>query len=84
MKTTSKFIKVFIIILLLTVGYLPSVKSIIAVVSDNAAVISAPNNIRAIRKSNTAVRLEWKGVPEGDGYIIYRYKRSTNADIGNL
>ena len=77
MKTTSKFIKVFIIILLLTVGYLPSVKSIIAVVSDNAAVISAPNNIRAIRKSNTAVRLEWKGVPEGDGYIIYRYKRST-------
>ena len=77
MKTTSKFIKVFIIILLLTVGYLPSVKSIIAVVSDNAAVISAPNNIRAIRKSNTAVRLEWKGVSEGDGYIIYRYKRST-------
>lgn len=46
-------------------------------VFDNATVICAPDNVRAIRKSNTAVRLEWKGVPEGDGYIIYRYKRST-------
>ena len=75
MKDTNKYIKSFIIMLLLTAACLLADKAAYAV-SDNAVVIAAPDNIRSIRKSNTAIRLEWKGLPEADGYGIYRYKRS--------
>lgn len=36
-----------------------------------------PQNVRAIRNSNTAIRLRWKSDANVDGYILYRYNRSS-------
>lgn len=36
-----------------------------------------PQNVRAIRHSNTAIRVRWKAEESVDGYIIYRYNRSS-------
>ncbi|MCM1179918.1 MAG: Ig-like domain-containing protein [Clostridium sp.] len=37
----------------------------------------APQNVRAVRHSNTAIRVRWKSDESVDGYIIYRYNRSS-------
>ncbi len=49
----------------------------------------APENVRAVRYSNTSVRISWKADTNTDGYIIYRYDRSSKKYvqvkvIGNL
>ena len=36
-----------------------------------------PRNVRAIRHSNTAIRVRWRADESVDGYIIYRYNRSS-------
>jgi len=36
-----------------------------------------PQNVRAIRHSNTAIRIRWKTDDSVDGYIVYRYNRSS-------
>ena len=36
-----------------------------------------PQNIRAIRNPDTAIRLQWKSDANVDGYILYRYNRSS-------
>ena len=38
---------------------------------------NALQNVRAIRHSNTAIRLRWKEDSNVDGYIIYRYNRTS-------
>ncbi|MDE6759389.1 MAG: Ig-like domain-containing protein [Lachnospiraceae bacterium] len=41
----------------------------------------APENVRAVRNSNTSVRISWKPDAEVDGYIIYRYDRSAKKYV---
>ncbi len=41
----------------------------------------APQNVRAIRNSNTSVRISWKTDADMDGYIIYRYDRSSKKYV---
>jgi len=36
-----------------------------------------PQNVRAIRHTNTAIRIRWKTDDSVDGYIVYRYNRSS-------
>lgn len=47
-----------------------------AYASDENVQYNEPQNVRAIRHSNTAIRLRWKEDSDVDGYIIYRYSRS--------
>ncbi|MDE6760370.1 MAG: Ig-like domain-containing protein [Lachnospiraceae bacterium] len=42
---------------------------------------TAPENVRAVRNSNTSVRISWKPDAEVDGYIIYRYDRSAKKYV---
>ncbi len=41
----------------------------------------APENVRAVRHSNTSVRISWKADTNADGYIIYRYDRSSKKYV---
>ena len=41
----------------------------------------APENVRAIRNSNTSVRLSWKTDADVDGYIIYCYDRASKKYV---
>ena len=45
--------------------------------SDNTDRLSAPQNVRAVRRSNTAISLRWKAGTDVDGYILYRYHPSS-------
>ena len=47
----------------------------------DTASIKTPENIRSIRKSDTSIRLYWKPVENADGYIIYRYKKSSKKYV---
>ena len=39
--------------------------------------LSTPQDFKAIRNSNTSIRIKWKPVPDADGYIIYKYRSSS-------
>ena len=47
----------------------------------DTASVKTPENIRSIRKSDTSIRLYWKPVENADGYIIYRYKKSSKKYV---
>ena len=49
----------------------------IACASSKESTDYVPQNVRAIRHSNTAIRVRWKADESVDGYIIYRYNRSS-------
>ena len=40
-----------------------------------------PDNIQSIRKSNTSIRVQWRTIPNADGYIIYRQKPSSKKYV---
>ncbi|MDE6760368.1 MAG: fibronectin type III domain-containing protein [Lachnospiraceae bacterium] len=53
----------------------------LAYATSKGVTYDAPENVRAIRNSNTSVRIRWKPDAEVDGYIIYRYDRSSKKYV---
>ena len=49
----------------------------LAYATGTGVIYAAPENVRAIRNSNTSVRISWKSDTDSDGYIIYQYDCSS-------
>ena len=73
-KKTIKYIQFVWMIVVLFVVFLVGKT---AYASSENVQNNAPRNVRAIRHSNTAIRLRWKADSDVDGYIIYRYNQSS-------
>ncbi len=52
-----------------------------AYATNTGVTYAAPENVRAIRNSNTSVRISWKEDADSDGYIIYRYDRASKKYV---
>ncbi len=48
---------------------------------ETSVIYDAPENVRAVRHSNTSVRISWKADTNADGYIIYRYDWSSKKYV---
>ncbi|MFQ9516327.1 MAG: hypothetical protein ACLRZ9_10970 [Eubacterium sp.] len=57
----------------------------VGIVTDNAAVkasdigitVQKVSNVRVYRHSDTALKIKWKSVQKADGYIVYRYNKTS-------
>ena len=73
----KRAIKDIVFILVMTVFVAGIVTGRTAYASGEESIGYVPRNVRAIRHSNTAIRVRWKADESVDGYIIYRYNRSS-------
>ena len=46
-------------------------------VCEAASPLKAPSSVRISRNSNTSLKLKWGKVKKADGYIIYKYNKTT-------
>ncbi len=79
MKLFSKKVKMVAIILTMLASVILSDNHSQSV--EKAVAVQPPDNIQSIRKSNTSIRIQWKTVPNADGYIIYRCKPSSKKYV---
>ena len=79
MKAINKKVKAVAIILTMLASVILSDNHSQAV--EKAVAVRPPDNIQSIRKSNTSIRVQWKTVPNADGYIIYRCKPSSKKYV---
>ncbi|MCM1179919.1 MAG: Ig-like domain-containing protein [Clostridium sp.] len=66
-----------IIICIICILFMASVNGVTAYAFSGNVPDRIPQNVRAVRHSNTAIRVRWKSDESVDGYIIYRYNRSS-------
>ncbi len=77
-RRTIRSIIFILIAIVLSIFFLSGQPAYAASMGDT---YDAPENVRAVRHSNTSVRISWKADTNADGYIIYRYDRSSKKYV---